>query len=87
MRRPRVSVILPPKILWGVSKIVSETGDPPSRVIARIVGKYLEENDYLDDWNEVEVRVHEYLKEHDKEYWSTDDAIELVTRAKRTPTR
>jgi len=83
MRRPRVSVILPPKILWGVSKIVSETGDPPSRVIARILGKYLEENGYLDDWEEVQVKVLQYLREeHDKEYWSTDDAVRLVTKVK-----
>ena|GEM_PF-5254340 len=84
MRRPRVSVILPPKILWGISKIVSETGDPPSRVIARILGKYLEENGYLDDWEEVQVRVLRYLRdEHDKEYWSTDDAVKLVTEVKK----
>ncbi|MEO2241123.1 MAG: hypothetical protein ABGY09_03540 [Euryarchaeota archaeon] len=83
MRRPRVSVILPPKILWGISKLVSETGDPPSRIIARILGKYLEENGYLDDWEEVEVRVLRYLREeHDKEYWSTDDAVKLVTKVK-----
>ena len=84
MRRPRVSVILPPKILWGISKIVSETGDPPSRVIARILGKYLEENGYLDDWEEVQVRVLRYLRdEHNKEYWSTDDAVKLVTEVKK----
>jgi len=84
VRRPRVSVILPPKILWGISKIVSETGDPPSRVIARILGKYLEENGYLDDWEEVQVRVLRYLRdEHDKEYWSTDDAVKLVTEVKK----
>lgn len=84
MRRPRVSVILPPKILWGISKIVSETGDPPSRVIARILGKYLEENGYLDDWEEVQVKVLRYLRdEHDKEYWSTDDAVKLVTEVKK----
>jgi metal-responsive CopG/Arc/MetJ family transcriptional regulator len=84
VRRPRVSVILPPKILWGISKIVSETGDPPSRVIARILGKYLEENGYLDDWEEVQVKVLRYLRdEHDKEYWSTDDAVKLVTEVKK----